>query len=303
MQIFNRAVVSVLPWVPKPMVWRVSRRYIAGEALADALGLVAALNAKGMSATIDVLGEDVTDDRQALGARDSYLEALHGIHDQKLNCNISVKLSQMGLRFNPKLCADIARALAQAAAERRNFFRIDMEDSSVTTQTLDIYRQLRGDFANTGTVIQAYMRRSAADVRALLAEKPPTNLRLCKGIYRESAEIAYQDREEIRASYRELLELMLTGGIARVGIATHDDVLVDAALEQLTRLKISKDRYEFQMLLGVAESLRTRLVAAGHPLRVYIPYGKDWFAYSVRRLRENPQIAAHVMRNFFGRGA
>ncbi len=296
----NRALVSLLPWMPRGLVWRFSRRYIAGETLREALDLVAALNQSGMSATLDVLGEDSTTPAQAEASKRAYLTALAEIGRRGLDCNISVKLSQMGLRFAPGACREIARELAAAAHSYGNFLRIDMEDSSVTSATLDIYRELRREFAGVGTVIQAYLRRSDADVRALLAEGP-TNLRICKGIYVESPEIAFQGREEIRASFRALLARLFAAGAVRVGIATHDPPIIAAACELIEAHRTLPAGYEFQMLLGVAERLRAELVRAGHPLRVYIPYGEAWFAYSYRRLRENPRIAGHIVRNLFRR--
>ncbi len=294
----KRAVVNLLQYVPKPLVWRVSKRYIAGESIEDALDLVTRLNRDGMCATLDVLGEDSTNLQQAHASRDIYLEALKQIHQRQLDCNISVKLSQMALRLDEGECREIARALAQSAREHDNFLRIDMEDTSVTSATLDVYRKLRTEFDNVGTVVQAYLRRTEADVATLLDEGV-TNLRLCKGIYREPEELAFQDREEVRDSFKRLLGQLFEGGAQRVGIATHDEPLVTDALEQIKKHNVDPDRYEFQMLLGVTERMRNRLVADGHPLRVYVPFGADWFPYSIRRLRENPQIASHVIRGMF----
>ena len=180
-----------------------------------------------------------------------------------------------------------------------SFVRIDMEDSSVTSVTLDIYREMRREFDNVGIVIQSCLRRSEQDIAELM-EEGPTDVRICKGIYIEPEDIAYTDYEENRDSFSEILDLLLEGG-ARVGIATHDPVLVDRALASLERYGVGKDRYEFQMLLGVTERLRGRLVAAGHPLRVYVPFGELWYNYSLRRLRENPGIAGHIVKNLFTR--
>lgn len=295
---FNKAVVSLLPYVPRPLVWRVSRRYIAGESIDDALALVADLNGAGMRATLDVLGEDTLERGPAEESRDRYLEALERIAERGLDCNISVKLSQMGLRFDARLCSEIAHTLADAAAANGNFLRIDMEDSSVTTATLDIYRAVRRRTPSVGTVVQSRLKRTAADIDELLAGGV-TNLRLCKGIYVEPPEVAYQSASGVRDSFEAALQRMLEAR-AFVGIATHDEELIEDALGRIQRLQVPPERYEFQMLLGVTERLRDRLVAAGHPLRVYVPFGRDWFAYSIRRLRENPQIASHVIRGFLG---
>jgi proline dehydrogenase len=299
--LLNRAVTGVLPHVPRPIVWRVSRRYIAGTSLEDAFSTVADLNAKGISATIDVLGEDVQDAALAQSYRALYLRAMEEIPTRGAQCYVSVKLTEMGLRVDEGLCRRIMRELVEATAAHNNFLRIDMEDSSVTDVTLSIYRELRRDFDCVGIVLQSCLHRSATDVAALLSEGI-ANVRLCKGIYLEPPEIAYQDREEIRDSFRRLLEKLIEGGAERVGIATQDPPLVDHATALLERTGIDKGRYEFQMLLGVAERLRDKLVADGHPLRVYVPFGEAWFAYSLRRLRENPQIAGHVMRNLFRSG-
>ena len=296
----NRALVTLLPLVPRPLVWRISRRYIAGESLDDALAVMKDLNDSGMTATLDVLGEDSVENSQAIRSRDLYIDALREIRKRGLDGNISVKLSQMGLRFNESLCRKILRELVVEADLQGSFVRIDMEDSSVTGITLDLYREMRESHSNVGAVIQAYMRCAQDDTKSLLAGGS-THLRICKGIYLESPEIAFQDREEIRDSYRQLLELLFNEGAVKVCIATHDPPLIDAALEMIENHRVEKSRYEFQMLLGVAERLRDRLVADGHPLRVYVPFGEAWYAYSTRRLRENPQIAGHVMKNLFRR--
>jgi proline dehydrogenase len=279
-------------------VWRISRRYIAGTTLDDAVACVRTLNEQGMCATLDVLGEDTTDASRAIAGRDQYLRALEAIEARRLDCNISVKLSQMGLRFDPELCRSVMRDLVAAAAARRNFVRIDMEDATVTQVTLDLYRELRRGTSAVGTVVQAYLHRTPADVAKLLAEGP-THLRLCKGIYVESPDDAIQGREEIRAAFIALIGQIVDGGAVKIGIATHDRPIIDAALALIRARALPRERYEFQMLLGVTERIRAELVAAGHPLRVYVPFGEEWYAYSSRRLRENPQIAGHVVRNIF----
>ncbi|MDH3441686.1 MAG: proline dehydrogenase family protein, partial [Gammaproteobacteria bacterium] len=217
---------------------------------------------------------------------------------QTRNCNASVKRSDMGLRFDTDLCYDTLEAIVEKAASLDNFVRIDMEDSSVTTITLDVYRKLRRRFDNVGTVVQSCLHRTKDDVRALLDEGI-AHLRLCKGIYIEPEDIAYSDPDDIRDSYKGLLEQLFTGGAAKVGIATHDPLLVEHAERTIQSMNIDKSNYEFQMLLGVAGTMRDRLVAAGHPLRVYVPFGERWHAYSMRRLRENPAIAMHIVKNLF----
>ena len=298
--IFHRVLIGAMQYVPETVAWRFSKRYIAGKDLQEAIKSVRTLNNLGCSATIDVLGEDSTSDERVKAAHDLYIETLHGIEASSLDCNISVKLSEMGLRFDVERCTEVLRALVTHAGDHGNFVRIDMEDSSVTSVTLDIYRQIRESFANVGVVVQSRLRRSEADVTELLKEGP-TNVRVCKGIYIEPEAIAFQDPDDIRISYQNILQQLLEGGAVRVGIATHDPALITHAKDTIRKLDIAKDRYEFQMLLGVAEHLRKELVEEGHPLRVYVPFGELWFKYSMRRLAENPQIAGHIIRNLFDR--
>lgn len=298
--LFHRLLIAPLPYMPKSVVWQLSRRYIAGTDLDSAFESVGNLNAAGCSATLDVLGEDSTGPAEVEQARDLYLFALDGINDKKLDCNISIKLSDMGLRFDQELCFDAMTTLIDKAGELGIFVRIDMEDSTATSITLNLYRRLRERFDNVGTVIQSCLRRSATDVGELLTTGQ-THIRLCKGIYVEPESIAFTDAREIRRSYCALLEQLFDGGAVKVGIATHDPELVKFAEHLIDRQHIDKSRYEFQMLLGVAENMRAGLVTKGHPLRVYVPFGERWFAYSVRRLRENPEIAGHIVRNLLTR--
>lgn len=294
MELLNSFIAKTLPFIPKPIVGKVSSRYIAGTNLPAAVAVVQHLNAQGMMATLDILGEDVHERARAESIRNDWISVLDEIRRRGLDSNISVKPSQLGFRIDPDFCYGILRGLVQAAAERGNFVRIDMEDSTMTTATLALYRKLRAEgFDNVGVVIQAYLHRSDADVRDLATMK--ANVRLCKGIYRESPDIAYQDRDEIRRSFGLLLRVLIENGCP-VGIATHDEYLVDKAYELIGKTGAGKDRYEFQMLLGVREQLRLSIIAAGHRLRVYVPYGDQWYAYSVRRLKENPQIAGYVLR-------
>jgi len=296
----HRLLIAPLPFLPESVVWQLSQRYIAGTDLASAFKTVRELETLGCRSTVDVLGEDSTDRLQVETARDLYLQALAGISAQGLDCNVSVKLSDMGLRFDTGLCYEVMHAIVASASQSGNFVRIDMEDSSVTTITLDIYRKLCEKNDNVGTVVQACLRRSRDDIRSLL-DAGIARLRLCKGIYVEPEDIAFTDANDIRQSYQELLEQLFEGGATRVGIATHDPLLVEHAEKTIQRLNVDKSRYEFQMLLGVAGSMRSRLVSAGHPLRVYVPFGERWYAYSLRRLRENPGIAIHIVRNLFTR--
>jgi len=300
-KLLHRLLIAPLPYVPQSVVWQLSQRYIAGTDLEGAYKTVRNLNEIGCGATVDVLGEDSAGIAEVEAARDLYLEALTGLSEQLLDCNVSIKLSDMGLRFDAGLCHEVLEAIIESAGRYGNFVRIDMEDSSVTSATLDIYRKLREEHKNVGTVIQSCLHRSKDDVQALL-DADIAHIRLCKGIYVEAEDIAYTDPDDIRRSYQELLVQLFEGGATKVAIATHDPLLVRHAEETITRLDIDKSRYEFQMLLGVAGTMRARLISEGHPLRVYVPFGERWHAYSMRRLRENPGIAMHIIRNLFTRG-
>lgn len=297
MSLFNTVVARTLPYIPKSIVGQVSKRYIAGTTLQDAVRVVQDLNARGMMATLDLLGEDIHDVAEAVATKDEWLKIVRAIHDQKLDSNVSLKLSQLGLRIDGDLCYNNVRAIVQAAREVGNFVRIDMEDSSTTDGTLELYRRLREEgFDNVGVVIQAYLRRCESDVRALVKMK--ANFRICKGIYIEPEKIAYRDREEVRRNFVMLLRIIMESG-CYVGIATHDEYVIEKAYELVHKLGLTKDRYEFQMLLGVREGLRDSIVRRGHRLRVYVPFGEKWYAYSVRRLKENPQIAGYILKAMF----
>lgn len=297
---FHRVLVSAMRFMPEPFVWRFSKRYIAGKNLQDAYQTVRALNETGCTATIDVLGEDSADKERVNIARDLYIQALAGIRPAGLDCNVSVKLSDMGLRFDAERCKDVMREIILCAKDQENFVRIDMEDSSVTSTTLDIYRDLRKSYENVGVVIQSCLLRSEADVSELLNDGL-ANVRICKGIYIEPESVAFQNADEVRTSYKNILQRLFAGGAERVGIATHDPLLISHAKDTIKKLGVPKERYEFQMLLGVAGSRRRELVEEGHPLRVYVPFGNLWFKYSLRRLAENPQIAGHIFKNLFER--
>lgn len=297
MSVFSRLVVTVLPLIPKPLVWRVARRYVAGERLGDALAVVARLNRDGAMATLDVLGEETTSERHASAAVDQYLQVLEAIADAGLDANISVKLTLLGLKIDPGFCRDNVKKIAAEARKKNTFVRIDMEDHTTTDATLEIYRALQPELGNLGVVLQAYMRRTLNDI-ALLADEG-ANVRLCKGIYIEPRAIAWKGYETVRRNYIWALEKLIAAGLY-VGIATHDEYLVCAAVALLDRYNVPKERYEFQMLLGVEDELRRILIAGGHRLRVYVPFGREWYAYSTRRLRENPEVASHVARSFLG---
>jgi proline dehydrogenase len=294
MRTIDRAIAGFLPYLPKPLVGRVARRYIAGETVNDAIRVARELNSKGFRATMDILGEDVHSLDQARGAALTYRTLLDHLHRNKIDSNVSVKLTQLGLKVDKRECLKLADSVVVEARDLGNFVRLDMEDSSCTTDTLEIYAELRRRHVNVGVVVQAYLHRTAGDVARLMELKP--NFRLCKGVYVEPESIAWHDMKDINRSYLQLLERMLRSHIY-VGIATHDEHIVREAQRLIAELKLPPTAYEFQMLLGVAEPLRARIKAAGHSLRVYIPFGSDWYAYSVRRLRENPRLAGYVLKS------
>jgi proline dehydrogenase len=296
MKLFNRLVVAALPLVPRPIVRRIAFRYVAGETLEQALETVRGLNAEGCMATLDVLGEDVARKEESETSVAEYVRALDRIAALGLDCNVSVKLTAIGLKLDATHCRREFSRIVEAARRHGNFVRIDMEDSSVTEETIRIFTEARARYERIGLVLQAYLRRSLDDARRAAAAR--ANVRVCKGIYSEPPEIAFTGREEVRDSFSSIVTLLLEGG-SYVGIATHDPALVERAEATVRRLGLSRDGYEFQMLLGVTPELRRRLVAEGHRLRVYVPYGRAWEAYSTRRLKENPAMAGHVFRGIF----
>jgi proline dehydrogenase len=290
--LLDRAIVRFLPAVPKPVVRKISERYIAGTELEDACRVVRELNDAGKMATIDVLGEEIAKREEALEITREYDDVFATIEREQLDSNVSVKLTGLGLKLGYEFCRENLASLVRGAAQRSNFVRIDMEDSTCTDDTLRIYRDLRADgLDNVGIVLQAALRRTVDDVHELGGLG--LNVRLCKGIYLEPPEIAYQDFDEVRESFVRSLEALLDAG-AYVGIATHDEWLVSEALRLLERYGRGREEYEFQMLLGVREALGDRLVHDGHRLRIYVPFGRHWYSYSLRRLQENPKIAGYI---------
>jgi len=297
LQILNKFIVSIVKLMPNSIVWQFSKRYIAGEKLDDAVNLVKSLNTKGIYATIDVLGEAIQNKDEAIEDMKKCLEVLEAIKEKNLLSNLSIKPTQMGLGLDENLAYRLVSELVEKSKEIKNFIRIDMEDSQHTDSTFRLYRRLREKYDNVGVVIQSYLKRSLIDVVEL--NKLDTDYRLCKGIYIEPAEIAYKDKQKIRDNYVMILKEMLKSG-CYVGIATHDEYLINEAYRLIKELNIPKDKFEFQMLLGVREDLRDKINADGYKIRIYVPFGKDWYKYSIRRLQENPQIAGHIFKNLFG---
>jgi proline dehydrogenase len=297
--ILDRTIARMLPVVPKPVVHLLAQRYIAGPTLEDACREVEAANRLGKLATIDVLGEEINRDEEAQAIAQAYRDVFETIEGRELDSNVSVKLTALGLKLDYELCRENLESVVREAARRDNFVRIDMEDSSTTDETLRLYRELReAGHENVGIVLQAYLRRTIDDVRSLADLQP--SVRICKGIYVEPPELAYQGYEEVRTNFLRALEALLDAG-CYAGIATHDEWLVSEGRRIVSRRGLGRDEYEFQMLLGVAERLGDRLVREGHRLRIYVPFGEHWYAYSLRRLQENPKIAGYIAADTLGR--
>lgn len=302
----------LLPVVPRVVVRAIASRYVAGEDLACAIRVVRGLNEKGFEATLDVLGEDASSGEVADKTVTEYVEVLDRIRSESLQSNISLKLTHLGLRLDRKSAQDRLARIIEAAWTRGIFVRIDMEDSSVTDVTLDIYRSVRDRWRNepraspinhphrdvVGAVLQACLKRTEGDARRLAEEG--ANIRLCKGIYRESRKIAWRGREEVRKSFLAAAETLLAAADTYVAFATHDRILIERCLELVERGRVPKKQYEFQALLGVPiEDVLEDLVRRGIRVRVYVPFGVDWYPYASRRLRENPKIASYVIRQMF----
>jgi len=294
---FNKLVVACLPLVPRPIVRRISMRYIAGDCLGDAMSTARTLSRdEGAKSTVDVLGEFVESREQALKDMSESSAVLDAIVAESLvgTAGLSIKPTSLGLGIDLDFAYANIRELALKARELGVFMRIDMENTPYTDATLDVYRKLRDEgIDNIGIVLQAMLRRTEQDVRDLMEYKP--SVRLCKGIYKEAEDVAWQGREEVRDNFKLLLRLILENGM-HCGIATHDDPLIEDAREVIAANKLTAEHYEFQMLLGVKEKVRRRILAEGHNLRVYVPFGEDWYGYSSRRLKENPDMAGVIAK-------
>jgi proline dehydrogenase len=296
MNLANQLILSIIRLLPRPVVRRFAMRYIAGEQLDDTVRVVRALNSKKIMGTIDVLGENVSTREESSTAIRECEEVLHSINKNRIDANLSIKLTQFGLKIDEEFCYPNVKRLLEMASGYGRFVRIDMEDSSTTSATLKLYERLRSDgFENVGVVIQANMRRSEKDIERLISMK--ANVRLCKGAYIEAEGTAFRGREEICFNFLKLLRMLLDGK-CYVGIATHDDFLINGAYQYIQERNLQESDYEFQMLYGVRSKLRDRIVADGHRLRVYVPFGQHWYAYSMRRFKENPEMVRYVLRAF-----
>jgi proline dehydrogenase len=297
--LLDSALVRLLPAVPKPVVQMFSSRYIAGPTLSDAVWCVHDLNADGAMATVDVLGEEITREEETRAIAQAYRDVFAAIDEAELDSNVSVKPTALGLDLSYDLCRENLLDVVRTAAHFGNFVRIDMEDSSTTDDTLRLYRELREDgHDNLGVVLQARLRRTVDDVGALADLRP--SVRLCKGIYLEPSAIAFLDYEAVRVNFLRVLDALLEAE-CYVGVATHDEWLIGESLSRISQRGLAPSEYELQMLLGVREERRAELIAEGHRLRVYVPFGEQWYSYSVRRLQENPAMAGTIAKATAGR--
>lgn len=301
----NKMIATVLPYMPKKFVWLFSKKYIAGTTIEEAIKSSKELNSKGIKVTLDVLGEFIKDLSEAQKNKEEYLEIIEIAEENNIDGNYSLKPTMFGLLIDKDVCYQNIREIVKKAEEYNNFVRVDMEDSQCTDLEIELFRKLKSEFPkNVGLVFQSYLKRTLDDIKNLQdlnTNEVPISYRLCKGIYVEPAEIAYKKNEEINKYFLEDLEYMFANNIYP-GIATHDKELVEGSYKLIEKYDVPKDRYEFQMLYGVTPELRKSIVENGHTMRIYVPYGKKWFAYSTRRLKENPKMASHIIKALFVRG-
>jgi len=301
----NKLLANALPYMPKKLIWIFSKRYIAGETIEDGLKASRELNRQGIEVTVDLLGEFISTIEQAEENRNKYINIIERFTAEGIIGNFSVKPTMFGLLIDKDVCYANIEAVIKKAVEKKTFIRIDMEDSQCVDFELEMYRKFQQKYPqNVGLVIQAYLRRTKNDLMnmdSIHLNGTLLNFRLCKGIYIEPKHVAFKAYEEVREHYLEDLRYMLDHNMY-VGIATHDKYLVDNAMNIIKDKNIDKTKYEFQMLYGVTPELRGSIVKQGHKMRVYVPFGKDWFGYSTRRLKENPKMASHIIKALFFRG-
>jgi len=302
---FNKIIASILPFMPKGFVWIFSKRYIAGKKIDDAIQASKALNEEGNMVTVDLLGEFITKLSEAEKNKNEYLDIIETFEKNGINGNYSLKPTMFGLLIDKDACYQYIRQIVQKATEYNNFVRVDMEDSQCVDLEIELFRKLKKEFPkNVGLVLQAYLKRTKSDIENMLdlhSKEIPLSYRLCKGIYVEPEEIAYKKYDVINEHFLEDLELMFKNGIY-VGIATHDTPLVEGAYKLIEKYNVPKENFEFQMLYGVTPALRKSITDKGYRMRVYVPYGEKWFAYSTRRLKENPKMATEIIKALFVRG-
>ncbi|MDP2336510.1 MAG: proline dehydrogenase family protein [Bacteroidota bacterium] len=301
----NKLLANALPYMPKKLIWIFSKRYIAGETIEDGLKACRELNRQGIEVTVDLLGEFISTIKQAEENKDQYIDIIERFTAEGINGNFSLKPTMFGLLINKEVCFANIEAVIMKAVEKKTFVRIDMEDSQCVDDELEMYRKLQQKYpARVGLVIQAYLRRTRNDLAQLASmgiNGMPLNFRLCKGIYTEPKNIAFKEFEEVREHYLDDLNFIFDHNMY-VGIATHDKFLADQAMIIIREKNIDHSKYEFQMLYGVTPELRSSIVKEGHKMRVYVPFGRDWFGYSTRRLKENPKMATHIIKALFFRG-
>jgi proline dehydrogenase len=302
---FNKMIAAILPYMPKSFVWIFSKRYIAGKKIDDAIRVSKELNNHGIKVTVDLLGEFITRLDEAERNKIEYIDIIDTFVKQNIDGNFSLKPTMFGLLIDTEVCYKNIREIVAKAASHNNFVRIDMEDSQCVDLEIELYRRLKDEFpGNIGLVVQAYLKRTMNDLENLMdihSKEIPLNYRLCKGIYVESPEIAYKKYQEINDHFLIDLEFLFKNGVYP-GIATHDKPLVEGAYKLISKYNVPKNMYEFQMLYGVTPELRKSIVDKGHTMRVYVPFGEQWFAYSTRRLKENPKMAMLIIKALFFRG-
>jgi proline dehydrogenase len=295
----------MLPCLPKKLVWLFSNRYIAGETIDDGLRVARELNKQGIEVTVDLLGEFIVSLKQAEENKHKYLEIIERFTSENIKGNFSVKPTMFGLLIDQDICYGQLREIVAKAKEKNNFIRIDMEDSQCVDVELKIFKKLKEEFSgHVGLVVQAYLRRTLDDLTdfsKFSVNSHPLNFRLCKGIYVEPKHIAFKGYQEVREHFLEDLEFMFKNKMY-AAIATHDKFLVEEALKLIKKYHVPENMYEFQMLYGVTPDLRSSIIGKGHKMRVYVPFGKEWFGYSARRLKENPKMASHIIKALFFRG-
>lgn len=302
---FNKLIASLLPYMPKKFIWLFSKRYIAGTTIQDAVRESRKLNREGIMITVDLLGEFITDLKQADENKNEYIDIIETFEKENIDGNYSLKPTMFGLLLDEEVCYNNIREIVAKAAEYGNFVRVDMEDSQCVDREITLFRRLKDEFPeNTGLVFQSYMKRTLDDIKGLEDLNPvsnPVNYRLCKGIYVEPAEVAFKKYQEINDHFLTDLEYIFENKMYP-GIATHDKPLVEGAYKLIEKYNVPKEMYEFQMLYGVTPELRKSVVEKGHRMRVYVPFGSQWFAYSTRRLKENPRMASLIIKALFFRG-
>ncbi|MCX6301909.1 MAG: proline dehydrogenase family protein [Bacteroidia bacterium] len=302
---FNKFIAAILPYFPKKFVWLFSHSYISGETIDDAIRVSKDFNNKNILVTLDVLGEFIKDLDEAEANKQEYLDLIDVTFKNGIIGNFSVKPTFFGLLIDKEVCYRHLREIVAKAASYKGFIRIDMEDSPCTSDEVELFRRLKTEFpANVGLVVQAYLKRTLDDLKGmsdLNSEAYPVSIRLCKGIYVEPEAISYKKYEEINKHYLEDLEFLLKNKF-HVGIATHDKPLIDGAYQLLKQYNVSTHLYEFQMLYGVTPNLRDSIVSDGHKMRIYVPFGKKWFGYCTRRIKENPKMASQIIKAIFYKG-